>query len=291
MTAGGGISAVPGAQRAHGCWRHIDAQSGGLRFRHLARQGSGAPLLLVHGIGPGTTGQANFAPLLAALPSHVPVHMIDLFGFGGSQRKPAQPGFDVALWLEQITTALEQIGRPALLVGNSVGGALALKAAARGSDLVGVLAIGSPAASCGATAELRAFWRAPADIDQLARALIPMTGDQRQPAQPLVSERFAAFVDPDYAHWFNESLSDPDACLASVALSETEAAQIRAPVRILHGTLDRACPPAPVVDLVMSQRLGADLTLLNGCGHNVLAERTDVVVEAINQLCVGISNT
>lgn len=291
MTAGADASPGPGAQPAHGCWRQIDAQSGGLRFRHLARRGSGAPLLLVHGVGPGTTGQANFAPLLAALPNHVPIHMIDLFGFGGSQRKPAQPGFDVALWLGQIAIALEQIGRPALLVGNSVGGALALKVAARTPDLVGVLAVGAPAASRGATAELRAFWRAPADVDQLARAMTPMTGAQQRPAQKLVSERFAAFADPGYAHWFNESLSDPDACLESVALSEAEAARIRAPVRILHGVLDRACPPAPVIDLVMSQKLGADLTLLHGCGHNVLAERTDVVVDAINQLCVGISNT
>ncbi len=123
-----------------GAWTVIEAATRGLPVRHVARAGRGAPLLLVHGVGPGTTGLANFAPLIEALPGDAPLHMIDLAGFGGSARKPVQPGFDIDHWLAQIDDALERIGAPAVLVGNSVGGALALKAASRRSGVLAVLA-------------------------------------------------------------------------------------------------------------------------------------------------------
>ena len=269
---------------APGRWTELASSVGGLRFRHAAREGVGPSLLCIHGVGPGTTGQANFNPLLAVLPESVPVHLIDLIGFGASARKPAQPGFDVALWLDQIEAALDRIGGPAILVGNSVGGALALKTAARRDDLQGVLALGAAAAGGGATAELKAFWRAPRDRDALAAAMAPMTGARSAPSPQLVAERWAAFSDPDYARWFDETLADPGACLSAAALTADEAAKIRTPSRILHGMLDRACPPGPLAELVIQRLPRADLTLLGGCGHNVIAERTADVVAAITQL-------
>ena len=274
---------------APGRWSELSSSVAGLSFRHTARPGAGVPLLCIHGVGPGTTGQANFNPLLARLPESVPIHLIDLIGFGGSARKPAQPGFDVALWLDQIDAALDQIGGPAILVGNSVGGALALKAAARRDDLQAVLALGAAAAGA-ATAELKAFWRAPRDRDALAAAMAPMNGARSPPSPQLVAERWAAFADPDYARWFDETLADPEACLSAAALTADEAAKIGAPLRILHGMLDRACPPAPLAELVIRRLPRADLTLLGGCGHNVIAERTAEVVAAINQLTNGKPN-
>lgn len=269
---------------APGRWTELASSVGGLRFRHAARDGEGLPLLCIHGVGPGTTGQANFNPLLAVLPQGVPVHLIDLIGFGASARKPAQPGFDVPLWLDQIEAALDRIGGPALLVGNSVGGALALKTAARRDDLHAVLAIGPAAAVGAATAELKAFWRAPQDRDALAAAMAPMTGARTPPSPQLVAERWAAFADPDYARWFDETLAEPTACLSAAALTADEAAKVRTPVRILHGMLDRACPAGPLAEFVIQRLPQADLTLLGGCGHNVIAERTADVLAAITQL-------
>lgn len=275
---------------ADGHWSERDAAVSDLRYRHLAREGAGPPLLLVHGIGPGTTGRANFDPLLAVLPLETPVHLIDLIGFGGSERKPEQPGFDVPLWLDQIGQVLDRIGQPAILVGNSVGGALALKTAARRRDLHAVLAIGAPAAAMAPTPELEAFWRAPRDQDELARAMQPMTAAQLPPAPQLVMERWKAFSDAAYAAWFSETLSRPQDCLSAVALSPDEAARITAPVRILQGRLDRACPAQPMVDFVFEHLPQADLTLLGGSGHNLIAERTADVLAAINLLKTRNSN-
>jgi pimeloyl-ACP methyl ester carboxylesterase len=264
-----------------GTWTVIEAATRGLPVRHVARAGRGAPLLLVHGVGPGTTGPANFAPLIEALPRDMPLHMIDLAGFGGSARKPAQPGFDVGHWLAQIDDALERIGAPAVLVGNSVGGALALKAAARRSDILAVLAIGAPAAPMAPTAELAAFWRAPRSPGQLAAALRPMTARAAEPPPAVVAERWRPFEDADHAAWFDAMLERPGDCLASAAVTPEEARAIKIPVRLLHGRQDRACPPAPLCAFVLEALPGADLTLLADCGHNVIAERTAEVVSAI----------
>jgi len=50
----------------------------------MLAEGSGPPVLLLHGSGPGTTGGA-WAPLIAALAPRFSVLAPDLFGFGDAQ--------------------------------------------------------------------------------------------------------------------------------------------------------------------------------------------------------------
>ncbi|HWJ36756.1 MAG TPA: alpha/beta hydrolase [Steroidobacteraceae bacterium] len=268
--------------RMTAAWDRIIYSVQNIRVHHRVRPGDGVPLLLIHGIGPGTDCEANFGSLLSAMPADWPVHMIDLIGFGGSDRKPSQPGFDVPLWLDQIGQALDRINRPALLIGNSVGGALALKTAARGLALHGVVAIGAPAAAMELTDALRAFWSPPTSAEGLAAAMRPMTAAQLLPDQSLVAARWARF-NGDYARWYGETLSRPQACLDAVALSSQEAARITVPLRLLHGQLDRACPPGPLARLVLEHLSRADLTLLGDCGHNVISERASIVLDVIEK--------
>jgi pimeloyl-ACP methyl ester carboxylesterase len=263
-------------------WDRISYAVQNVRVHHRVRPGYGVPLLLVHGIGPGTDCEANFGPLLSAMPADWHVHMIDLIGFGCSDRKPNQPGFDVPLWLEQIGQALDRIGRPALLIGNSVGGALALKTAARGLALHGVVAIGAPAAAMEPTDALRAFWSPPSSAAGLAAAMRPMSAAQLLPDQSLVAARWARF-DEDYARWYGETLSQAQACLDAVALSSEEAARITVPLRLLHGQQDRACPAGPLATLVLEHLSRADLTLLGDCGHNVIWERAGLVLDVVEK--------
>ncbi len=265
-------------------WSTLEASLHGRSVLHRMRDGEGPPLLLVHGIGPGTTGAANFAPLIWAVASTCPIHLIDLAGFGGSRGTLEQPGFDPPLWLAQIEQALDRIGRPTLLVGNSVGGALALKVASRRPELLGVIGVGAAAAAAPATPELRAFWRAPTTPEHLAEAMRPMTSAQASPARSVVMSRWKAFEDPAYAVWFDEALADAETCLAAVAVSPQDAARIAVPVHLLHGRDDRACPIEPLIAFVLRDLPQADLTVLGACGHNVIFERTADVLWAINQL-------
>ena len=98
-----------------------------------------APLavLLSHGFGANTKHWRFNQPVLAEA---APTYAIDVLGFGRSDQPKAQlkdeaeqPGavhYSFDLWGQQVADFCRQvIGRPVLLVGNSIGGVVALRAA------------------------------------------------------------------------------------------------------------------------------------------------------------------
>ncbi|MEC8441296.1 MAG: alpha/beta fold hydrolase [Cyanobacteriota bacterium] len=98
-----------------------------------------APLavLLIHGFGANTKHWRFNHPVLAEA---APTYAIDLLGFGRSDQprarlkdEPEQPGavhYGFDLWGQQVADfCREVIGKPVLLVGNSIGGVVGLRAA------------------------------------------------------------------------------------------------------------------------------------------------------------------
>ena len=104
--------------------------------RSAPEQPTGPAILLVHGFGASTDHWRFNIPVLAL--THE-VHAIDLLGFGRSA-KPAGLTYGGALWRDQLCAYVnERIGRPTVLVGNSLGGFAALAAgAALGEVAAGV---------------------------------------------------------------------------------------------------------------------------------------------------------
>ena len=101
-----------------------------MRFSALTG-GSGFPLLMLHGSGPGVSAWGNFRLVLEGLERSFRILAIDLIGFGESSRKPAKPYFDLDLWLRQARFALNLLGDgPVGIIGHSVSAVLALKLAA-----------------------------------------------------------------------------------------------------------------------------------------------------------------
>ena len=97
----------------------------------------GPAILLVHGFGASTDHWRHNIPVLA---QRHEVHAIDLLGFGRSA-KPAELAYGGPLWRDQLAAYVsERIGRPTVLVGNSLGGFSALAAgAALGDQSAGVV--------------------------------------------------------------------------------------------------------------------------------------------------------
>jgi pimeloyl-ACP methyl ester carboxylesterase len=245
--------------------------------------GKGDPIVLIHGIGPGTCGAANFAPIMQQLAASYEVHVLDLIGFGGSERKVSLPYFDVTLWLDQIAVLLARIGRPAILIGNSVGGALAFKTAAANHCVKAVASIASPLRASQPTPALVRFWQTPADEAALALAMQPMTASDRVPNEDLVNARFATFAKNDgYGAYFAEMLSDPIGALQSAGLTDDEVAQIACPTLVMHGMVDRACSMEETAMAFVKMRPDVDAVLFGNCGHNIAWERGSDLLEAIN---------
>jgi pimeloyl-ACP methyl ester carboxylesterase len=87
------------------------------------RSGKGMPLLLIHGFGASLGHWRKNIPVLAQ--QGYEVFAIDLLGFGWSD-KPAL-NYSLELWQQQLKAFWEeQIQKPTIFVGNSIGGVLSL---------------------------------------------------------------------------------------------------------------------------------------------------------------------
>ena len=105
----------------------------------LDATGAGEPLVLLHGLGASRAIWRRVTPILAA--DHL-VLAPDLPGFGESA--PAGPGFDLERSARKLSVALADRG-PFDLVGNSLGGAVALQLAVLRPDLIHRLVLSAPA--------------------------------------------------------------------------------------------------------------------------------------------------
>jgi pimeloyl-ACP methyl ester carboxylesterase len=94
--------------------------------------GEGQPLLLIHGFGASIGHWRKNIPILAE--NGYRVYALDLLGFGGAD-KPNLP-YTVELWNEQISDFWrENILKPTVFVGNSIGGLITLMLMAENPDM------------------------------------------------------------------------------------------------------------------------------------------------------------
>jgi len=114
------------------------------------------PLLLVHGFGASTD---HWRKNLAALQHDGEVWAIDLLGFGRSAKPDLE--YSGQLWCDQLCEFIATvIGRPAVLVGNSLGGYACLAAAASAPEwAAGLVLINSAGRFATATPTPPPPWR------------------------------------------------------------------------------------------------------------------------------------
>jgi pimeloyl-ACP methyl ester carboxylesterase len=145
---------------------------GRLRFRTIAsysgrlsimEAGLGPPVLAIHGLG-ATKG--SFLPTVAALARSFRVIAVDLPGFGDSD-KPIGAAYDARFFARAGIDLLDALGlERAHLIGNSLGGRVALEIALRDPDRVGRLGLLAPSLA----------WRRPRPWVPLLRLTRPELG-------------------------------------------------------------------------------------------------------------------
>jgi pimeloyl-ACP methyl ester carboxylesterase len=113
----------------------------GLHVRATPRTGA-EPALFVHGLGGAST---NWTDLMGLLAGTVDGIAVDLPGFGRSA-PPASSSYRLGTHVRAVISLLERLDRgPVHLFGNSLGGAVSTRVAARRPDLVRTLTLVSPA--------------------------------------------------------------------------------------------------------------------------------------------------
>jgi len=110
----------------------------------VAETGSGRPVVLLHGGGPGASGLSNFSRNIDALAEHHRVIVPDLPGYGRSS-KGVDRADPFGFLADTIRALLDALGIDrAALVGNSYGGACALRLALDTPERVDKLVLMGP---------------------------------------------------------------------------------------------------------------------------------------------------
>ncbi|XP_059623626.1 pheophytinase, chloroplastic isoform X1 [Cornus florida] len=117
---------------------------------HYVEEGEGFPIVLIHGFGASAFHWRYNIPELA---KNYKVYAIDLLGFGWSEKAIIE--YDALVWRDQVVDFLKEIvKKPAVLVGNSLGGFTALAGAAGlPEQVVGVALLNSAGQFQNANAE------------------------------------------------------------------------------------------------------------------------------------------
>ena len=241
---------------------------------HYNEAGEGHPVILIHGSGAGATGWANFSSNIGPLAEKFHVLAVDCIGWGRSDAATADQ-YDHMAMIVQFMDALGL--EKAALVGNSMGGMVALGVAARYPERVSHLITMGPGAfvnipsmfgpgdgpSEGIKILLEGY-RNPTK-ETMKKLCEIMAFDQRFATDELAQMRSdAARARPD--HLENGLASFMSGGPVRNQVTVEEAMTISAPSLLIHGRDDRVVHFENTLRLVSTIK-NSRAVLMNQCGH------------------------
>lgn len=236
--------------------------------------GEGAPILLVHGSGPGVTAWANWRLNMPELAKQFRVIAPDMFGFGYSDSKGRIENKQV--WVDQLASFLDGLGIDKVsMVGNSFGGGITLAFMIAHPDRVERAVLMGPAGlDFPITPALDKVWGYEPSLEAMADSLKYLAWDHSRLTDDLIRSRYEASVRPGAHEPYNATFggADRQANIAMLASREEDIAGLQHETLILHGVSDQVIPLDSTVRLA-TLLPRADLHVFAECGHWVQIER------------------
>jgi pimeloyl-ACP methyl ester carboxylesterase len=241
----------------------VDA--GGFKTNYL-EAGQGAPVVLVHGSGPGVTAYANWRLTIPDLARHFRVLAPDMAGFGFSEK----PGtYSMEAWVEQLVGFLDAVGLDRVsLVGNSFGGGLALRVAADHPDRVDRLVLmGSMGVVFPITEGLDYVWGYQPSLENMRRALDYFAYSRELVNDELAEVRHRAASEPGVQEAFSAMFPAPrQRWVEAMATPEDRIRRLQHETLIIHGRDDQVIPLENAYRLLgLLER--SELHVFGRCGH------------------------
>ncbi len=249
---------------------------------HYSSHGEGSEcVVFVHGSGPGASGYSNFKKNIEDfVAAGFRVIVPDLPGFGYSS-KPTGIDYTTEFFKSHLIGLLDSIGIESFaLIGNSLGGAISIRAALDHPDRVTKLILMAP----GGIEELETYMAMPAmakmirnfvdgalDRDGLGRVLETLVFDPVHVTDALIDERWAILQ------------NQPPDVLGRMIIPnmETELENIQCPVLSFWGMDDELLPASGGQKITQACRPSRHVEIAE-CGHWVMVEHTRV----FNTTCV-----
>lgn len=256
----------------------------GNRQIHLHEFGAGPPVLMLHGGGPGASGLSNYARNIDALASRFRVLVPDLPGYGGSSKgvNSEDPFGDLAAAMLALLDALG-IDR-AHVVGNSLGGACALRMALEQPGCVDRLVLMGPggigisqAAPTEGLKRLLGYYAGEGPTLEKLRTFIceDLVFDGSRIPEAVLRERFEASIDPEVlASPPLRAPKDLEAFRRLDFLLDPRLPALAHRTLVLWGTADRVNPATGAMAL-QARMPACDAYLFSRTGHWVQWERAD----------------
>ena len=262
--------------------RYVEVRDSLTLHLHEAGPTDAPTVVLLHGGGPGASAWSNFKSNIDPLAEHFHVLAVDQPGFGHSDKPTDHPQY-FSHSADALRDLLDTLNIDRVhIVGNSLGGGVAVRFALSNPARAGALVLMGPggvglnlfhADPTEGVRNLGAFVRSPtkATLEKFVRTMV---FDQKIVTEELIEERFAVASTP-------ESLAAMAAMGASFAGADWEMGMLwrelhslRSRVLLVWGREDRVNPlDGALVALKTIPR--AQLHVFGGCGHWAMIEKTD----------------
>jgi 2-hydroxy-6-oxo-octa-2,4-dienoate hydrolase len=239
----------------------------GIKTNYL-EAGEGAPVVLVHGSGPGVTAYANWRLNLPDLARHFHVYAPDMAGFGFSD-KPAGASYSMAGWVDQLIGFLDALDiERASLVGNSFGGGLAIRMAVDHPGRVDRLVLmGAMGVSFPITEGLDQVWGYQPSFENMRRTLDYFAYSRELVNDELAEVRYRAALAPGVQEAFSSMFPAPrQRWVEAMSTPEEQIRAIPHEALIIHGRDDQVIPLSNAYRL-LSLIERSELHVFGRCGH------------------------
>ncbi|TAJ20366.1 MAG: alpha/beta fold hydrolase [Rugosibacter sp.] len=231
-------------------------------------QGSGEPVLMIHGSGPGVTAFANWRLSMPVLAKKFRVIAPDMVGFGYTER-PEGMQYSMTNWVSHALGLMDSLKiERAHIVGNSFGGGLAAALAIRAPERVKRLVLmGSAVTSFPLTQGLDDVWGYTPSFENMRKMMDLFAYDRNLVSDELARLRYEASIRPGYQESYSQMFPSPrQRSIDAIVSREEDVRAIPHETLIIHGREDKIIPLSASYKLfeLISK---SQLHVFGQCGH------------------------